>query len=122
MKSVKASSVWLTGIGAAAVVAMAAGCVSVKAVQQKETLLVSAGFKAIPAISPEQQQLMNTLPTDKLSAIRRMGKVYFVYPDPFRQVLYVGHNAEYLAYEQKAQEQGLESSAWETAWGDWDGQ
>ena len=100
--------------------ALAAGCVSGKAMQRKETLLVAAGFKAIPAITSEQQWLIRTLPADKLSPITRMGKVYIVYPDHSSHVLYVGHDAEYRAYEQRAQAEGLESGAWESAWGDWD--
>ncbi len=71
------------------------GCVSESAVRQKETVLVAAGFRAVPAITPEQQWLMKSLPADKVSAITRQGKVYFVYPDHFRKTLYVGHDAEY---------------------------
>ena len=115
--------IFLSGAMACAIaITVFAGCVSPspKAVQQKESLLVSAGFKAIPVATPEQHRLMNTLPNDRLSAIRRMGKVYFVYPDPSRQMLYVGSNAQYLDYEAKAQAQGLEAGDWESAWGDWD--
>jgi hypothetical protein len=96
------------------------GCVSSKTVRQKETLLVAVGFRAIPAITPEQRWLMKTLPADKVSAITRRGKVYFVYPDHFRNTLYVGHDAEYLDYTRRAQGEGLEAVGWESAWGDWD--
>jgi hypothetical protein len=99
---------------------LVAGCVSGRAVRQKETLLVAVGFRAIPAITPEQQWLIKSLPADKVSAITRRGKVYFVYPDHFRQTLYVGHDAEYLDYTRRAQGEGLESGAWESAWSDWD--
>jgi hypothetical protein len=88
--------------------------------RQKETLLVEAGFKAIPAVTSQQQWLLGTLPTDRLSPVVRMGKVYFVYPDHEHRVVYVGHNAEYLAYEQKAQAKAIESKDWESAWSDWD--
>jgi len=102
-----------------ALAVLVAGCVSGKAVRQKETLLVAVGFRAISAITPEQQYLMKTLPANKVSAITRRGKVYFVYPDHFRLTLYVGHEAEYLDYARRAQGKGIESSAWESAWGDW---
>jgi hypothetical protein len=99
---------------------LVAGCVSGKAVRQKENLLVAVGFRAIPAITPEQQWLMKSLPADKVSAITRRGKVYFVYPDHFGHTLYVGHDAEYLNYTRRAQGEGLEAGGWESAWGDWD--
>lgn len=105
-----------------ALAVLVAGCASGRTVRQKETLLVAVGFRAIPAITPEQQWLIKTLPADKVSAITRCGRVYFVYPDHFRLTLYVGHDAEYLAYARRAQGEGLESSAWESAWGDWDAQ
>ena len=99
---------------------LAAGCVSDKTVRRKETLLVAVGFRAIPALTPEQRWLMKSLPADKVSAITRHGKVYFVYPDHFRTTLYVGHEAEYLDYARRAQGEGLEAGGWESAWGDWD--
>ncbi len=105
-----------------ALAVVATGCASDKAVRQKETLLVAVGFRAIPAITPEQQWLMKSLPADKVSAITRHGKVYFVYPDHLRHTLYVGHEAEYLDYTRRAQGAGLGPNAWESAWGDWDAQ
>jgi hypothetical protein len=104
----------------AALLMLAAGCVSAKSVRQKESLLVAVGFRAIPAITSEQQWLLTTLPAYEVSAITRRGKVYFVYPDHSGLILYVGHDAEYLAYRQRAQGQGFESGTWESAWGDWD--
>jgi hypothetical protein len=103
-------------------VTLLTGCVSPKAVQQKEALLTSVGFKAVTVATPEQKNLLNTLPSDRLSAITRAGKVYFVYPDPARKVLYVGSNSQYLDYQVKAQTQGLEAGAWDSAFGDWDSQ
>jgi hypothetical protein len=91
------------------------GCVTPQNLQQKESLLVSAGFKAIPVNTPAEQQMLNTLPPDRPSAILRMGKVYFVFPDPSRKILYVGSNAQYLAYETKAQAVGLEPGGWDSA-------
>jgi hypothetical protein len=111
---------FITGAMACAlVINLLSGCASTEAVRQKESLLMSVGFKAIPATTPQQQRLMSTLPSDRLSAITRAGKVYFVCPDRSRRTLYVGSNAEYLAYQAKAQAQGLEAGAWDAAWGDW---
>jgi hypothetical protein len=126
-------------ISAAALVALATGCATDKAQQraQTESMLTASGFKMVPASSPVQQQMMNTLPAGRVSAVRRMGKVYFVYPDQARNVLFVGNNNQYLQYEglaQNAHEQMLVKyqmeainnwvapAGWEAAWGDWDAQ
>jgi hypothetical protein len=65
----------------------------------KEAILQQCGFKAVPATTPQQQQQMATLPPDKLSVVQRNGNKYYVFPDPRRQVLYVGHDEQFLAYQ-----------------------
>jgi hypothetical protein len=111
---------FLLAVAGIALSILAGGCVSEKAVGQKETLLAAAGFRVVTALTSEQRWLIGSLPTDRISVITRMGKVYLVYPDPARHILYVGHETEYLDYERRARAQGLESAAWESAWGDWD--
>ena len=110
----------LLAVAAAALPILAGGCVSEKAVGQKGTLLAASGFRVVTALTSEQRWLVGTLPADRISVITRMGKVYLVYPDSVRHLLYVGHEAEYLDYDRRARAQGLESAAWESAWGDWD--
>ena len=66
-------------------------------------MLLAAGFKVIPATTPDQQQQLKTLPAGKVSAVRRKGQNYFVYPVHARNILYVGKNTQYLAYQQLAQ-------------------
>ena len=133
------STMQLMIISAAALVALATGCATDKAQQraQTESMLTASGFKMVPASSPVQQQMMNTLPAGRVSAVRRTEKVYFVYPDQARNVLFVGNNNQYLHYEglaQNAHEQMLVKyemerinnwaapAGWEAAWGDWDAQ
>jgi hypothetical protein len=116
------------------------GCATSKqqqGVQQKEDLLQAAGFKLIPATTPEQQQMLKTLPNTRVSAVRRKGQVYFVFPARSQAALYVGQNAQYLAYQQAAQiptedalvkqeiqsiNRSMSSPGWEAPWGDWDAQ
>ena len=127
-------------LGAVALVALATGCATSKekqAEQQTENMLLAAGFKAIPATTPDQQQQIKTLPAGRVSAVRRKGQAYFVYPVHARNILYVGKNAQYLAYLQLAQkaqvqvlvnqedqaiDRSLTSPGWEAPWGDWDAQ
>ena len=98
---------------------------------------VASGFKIITATTPVQQQMLKTLPASRVSAVRRNGQIYFVYPVQARNVLYVGKNSQYLAYQQLAQQRqeaalvnqevesinrSLASPRWEAPWGDWDAQ
>ena len=107
--------------------AVAIGCSTTK---QTENLLSAAGFKITPATTPQQQAHLHTLPPDKVTMVARGGKTYFVFPDPKAQVLYVGQQAQYDAYQklrlqkQMAEEQvqaaNENASDW-AAWGDWGG-
>ena len=125
----------------AALVASLTGCATSKetqaAQQQRVNMLLASGFKAIPATTPDQQQQIKILPADRVSAVKRMGKVYFVFPDQARKLLYVGNNNQYLQYQaqaQNAQEQmqvkyemeainrSQASPGWDAPWGDWDAQ
>ncbi len=117
---------------------------------QKEELLTTCGFKAIPATTAQQVQQMQMLPPDRISVVNRNGNRYYVFPDPAKKVLYVGHDAQYQAYSnQRANMEevkqynsisrrdpslakyeneaellsGTEYSAgWDQAWGNWDDQ
>jgi hypothetical protein len=111
-------------LGAAALVAFVTGCSTTK---QTENLLSAAGFKAMPATTPEQQAHIKTLPPHKLTTVVRDGKTYYVYPDQPHQMLYVGQDAQYQEYQklrlqnQMAEEQAQAAemnadSGW-TAWG-----
>ena len=129
-----------TGLAAGLVLAswlIATGCTTANSSQQKqltESRLTAAGFITLSASTPGQQQMLHTLPPGRISAVRRLGKVYFVYPDQTRNIIYIGNNAQYLAYEQVAQharEQALVKEdmeainrsatdmGWEVPWGDW---
>jgi len=138
----KSISAFLLALVSLALVAGSTGCATSKdeqAAQQreKEQWLVSAGFKVIAATTPEQQQMLRTLPADRVSAVRRKGQLYFVYPVPAQNVLYLGKNSQYLDYRFLAQQpreqalvkqevesinRSLASPGWEAPWGDWDAQ
>ena len=97
------STQWTTW-AAVMLLAFAVGCAST---HQTEDLLAAAGFKIVPANSPEQQTHLKTLPNHKLSLVQRNGKEYFVYPDAKNNVLYVGQNAQYQQYEKLREERQL---------------
>src|SRR4051812_48098331 len=79
-----------------ALLALATGC----STPGKENMLSAAGFKMVPADTAQQQQQLNTLPADKISAAQRDGTVYYTFPDPKKKVLYVGGESEYQKYKQ----------------------
>jgi hypothetical protein len=79
------------------VLVVLAGCATL--VQQRETVLAATGFKTKPATTPQQVAMLGKLPTDRISPISHHGHVLFVYPDPKKNVLYVGSPTEYAAYK-----------------------
>jgi hypothetical protein len=86
--------------------AFVAGCATTPT-QRTEKLLVQSGFKALSASTPDQQQQIKALPPAKLSPIKRKGQTYYVFPDPQRNVVYVGKKAQYQAYQIAVQDQYL---------------
>ena len=115
-------------IGLMLLVVMGLGCASTRST---EDVLAAAGFKQMPATTPERQAHLQRLPQHKVSKVVRDGKTYFVYPDIKHQVLYVGTQAQYDAYRKLLQERQMAQSeadeatmnadaGW-TAWGSWSG-
>ena len=121
-KLIKHSLVALTALAAFVFVT---GC---STTQQTENLLSAAGFKAIPATTPQQQAHLKTLPPHKVTMVVRDGQTSYVYPDVPHQVLYVGQDAQYQEYQrlrlqnQMAQDQvqAAEMNT-EPGWGVWGG-
>lgn len=114
-------------IGGASLLALVVGCATT---MRTEDLLSAAGFKIVPATTPELQARLKAIPPHKVTMVQRDGKAYFVYPDVTQNVLYVGQNAQYQRYQQLreqnqlAQEQlnAAELNAEWGAWGTWGGE
>jgi hypothetical protein len=112
----------LSMIGGASLLALLVGCATT---MRTEDLLSAAGFKVVPATTPELQARLKAIPAHKLTMVQRDGKAYFVYPDVTQNVLYVGQDAQYQRYQQLreqnqlAQEQlhAAELNAEWNAWG-----
>ena len=77
--------------------ALAVGCAST---QQMETMLSAAGFRMVPASTPKQEAQLQHLPPGKVTLVPRGGTNYFLYPDLKKNVLFVGQQAQYQAYQQ----------------------
>jgi hypothetical protein len=77
---------------------MMAGCATSNSMQTI-SLLAQAGFKSLPAATPEQQKELQRLPADQVSPVKRKGQLYYVYPDHAQKLLYVGKSAQFQAYQ-----------------------
>jgi len=121
-------------IGAFALLAMTAGCTSMQTqTQNKENLLIAAGFKVITPHTAAQQQKLQALPPDKLASVQKDGKTYYVFPDTANNRALVGGPKQYQSYQQlrlanKLANENLESaeiyqdaSMNGGAWGGWGG-
>src|SRR5215475_10905319 len=79
--------------------ALLIGCSSTQtSTQNRETMLVAAGFKVITPKTAAQKQKLQNLPPGKVTMIKKNGKPYYVFPDPAHNQAYVGGRNEYQAY------------------------
>jgi hypothetical protein len=119
-------------VGAVALIALAAGCAGMQT-QNKEDLLIAAGFKVITPTSTAQQQKLQALPPDKVTLVQKAGKNYYVFPDAAHNQAYVGGPKQYETYKQlrlanklanenlEAAELNQDASMNWGAWGGWGG-
>jgi hypothetical protein len=122
----------LTGIsliGASALLAVTVGCTGMQT-QNKENLLIAAGFKVIVPHTAAQQQKLQALPAEHVTLIQKDGKTYYVFPDAANNQAYVGGPKQYQAYRQLRLENKLANENLEAAemnqdasmnWGTWGG-
>jgi hypothetical protein len=128
MKQIRVS---LMMISAMALLALTVGCATTQTgTQNKESMLVASGFKTVTPKTPAQQQKLQKLPPGKVTMIQKAGKTYYIFPDPARNVAYVGGPNEYQAYQQLRTENKVAAENLETAemyqdaemdWGGWGG-
>ncbi len=111
-----------TLLAAGALLALAMGC---STTSNKEDMLSAAGFKMVPADTAQRQAHLNSLPPDRITPVQRNGTVYYTFPDPKKNVLYVGQEQQYQKYQslrlqkQIADEQLSAAQMNENSWGVW---
>ena len=128
MKQIRVS---LMMISAIALLALSVGCASTQtSTQNRESTLVAAGFKTVTPKTAAQQQKLQKLPPGKVTMIQKAKKTYYIFPDPARNLAYVGGPNEYQAYQQLRAANKLAKENLETAemyqdaemnWGAWGG-
>jgi len=112
--------------------ALAVGCATTQtSTQNRESMLVAAGFKTITPKTAAQQQKLQKLPPGKVTMIQKGKKTYYIFPDPAHNQAYVGGPKEYQEYRQLRTENKLATQDLEIAemnqdeamedWGAWGG-
>jgi len=107
-----------------------AGCASFEAAQRANTerLLSAAGFRIIPASTPERQKSLAAL--EPFTVIRKLkgDEVRYAYADPVQNFLYTGDQEAYAKYQELLLQQQIAYSNMSAArmnmnaaqqWNDW---
>jgi hypothetical protein len=98
--------------------------------QNKENLLIAAGFKVITPHTAAQQQKLQALPPGHVTLVQMERKTYYVFPDAANNQAYVGGPKQYQAYKQlrlanKLANENLEAAEMNQdasmSWGTWGG-
>ena len=107
--------IFLYSIGVAGTVLLAGCATTQSSTQNRESMLVAAGFKVITPKTAAQQQKLQALPPGKVTMIQKGGKTYYVFPDPANNRAYIGRPKEYQAYQQLRATNKLAKESLETA-------
>ena len=117
-------------ISVTALLALSVGCATTTSTQNRESMLVAAGFKTVTPKTTAHQQKLQKLPPGKVTMIQKKGKTYYIFPDPAQNRAYVGGPNEYQAYQQLRAANNIANENLETAqmyqdaemqWGAWGG-
>jgi hypothetical protein len=117
-------------ISATALLALTVGCATTTGTQNKESMLVAAGFKVVTPKTAEQSAKLQKLPPGHVAMINKKGKTYYIFPDAAHNQAYVGGPKQYQAYQQLRAQNKLAEENLETAemyqdsmmgWGGWGG-
>jgi hypothetical protein len=88
------------------VLAGLSGCASFDA-QNKESLLIAAGFRSRTPSTPKQQAMFDRMEPYRVEQRIRNGKVLYAYADKQKNVVYIGGESEYQHYKQLALQQSI---------------
>jgi hypothetical protein len=83
-----------------------AGCASYDA-QNKESLLIAAGFRTRTPTTETQQAMFSRMTPYKLERRIRNGKVLYAFADKQQNVVYIGGEPEYQQYKQLALQKSI---------------
>jgi hypothetical protein len=108
--------------------ALLTGCAAIQRAETNSTeqLLSAAGFKVLPADTPQKQAKLAELTQNKIARQIRGNNVYYLFPDDQNQFVMVGDQAAYSKYQslvvqQQISDQNLMAAQMETMPGMWGG-
>jgi hypothetical protein len=98
----------LTIIGMMILMHLSCAAIRTSEAQQVDSLLAAAGFKMLPADTPEKEEMLNSLPPLNLQYRVKDGNPLYFYADPYNcKCVYTGDQAAYDRYEKLAQEAAI---------------
>ena len=104
------------------------GCAAIQQAEKNSTeqLLSAAGFKVLPADTPQKQAKLAELTPNKIARQIRGNNVYYLFPDDQNQFVMVGDQAAYSKYQnlvvqQQISDQNMMAAQMETMPGMWGG-
>lgn len=107
---------------------LVAGCAAIQRAENNsnEQLLTAAGFKVLPADTPDKEAKIAQLKPYTVARQIRGNKVYYIYPDDKNNFVLVGDQAAYSRYQnlvvqQQVSDQNLMAAQMETMPGMWGG-
>jgi hypothetical protein len=113
-----------TLLSAGALVALAIGCRTTT----REDMLAASDFRRVRADTAPKVAHLNALPPHVITTVERNGTLFYVFPDVDQNVLYVGQQAQYQAYQRRREQNQLPSeplnasvpneNSW-AVWGPW---
>jgi len=108
--------------------ALLTGCAAIQQAEKNSTeqLLSAAGFKVLPADTPQKQAKLAELTPNKIARQIRGNNVYYLFPDDQNQFVMVGDQAAYSKYQnlvvqQQISDQNMMAAQMETMPGMWGG-
>lgn len=108
--------------------ALLTGCAAIQRAENSSTeqLLTAAGFKVLPANTPDRQTKMAELKPYTIARQIRGNSVYYIYPDDQNNFALVGDQAAYSKYQnlvvqQQISNQNIMAAQMETMPGMWGG-
>ena len=106
MNRIEPRSTSLIATNTIAAMAVLYGCASYEA-QNKETLLIAAGFRERTPSTAVQQAMCNRMVPYQIERRVRNGKVLYAYWDPQKNLAYIGGENEYQKYKQLGLQQSI---------------
>lgn len=85
------------------------GCAAIEKAENdsNERLLSAAGFKVVPANTPQRQQALTALKPFTVHRQIRGDNVFYVYPDDQQQFALIGDQTAYAKYQALVQQQQM---------------